>query len=171
MRILILLFLLSSFFSVLSKASPCDSLKWSLQLGSNLSYNGTDLNLALGLTQQRHTIHIGPQVNVSDSYFPKRNIGGLVLGYRYAMSVRKRWTSFVHIESQWSFLGTQAIPLDNALEMYAGYGVQYRLNPRFLVSNTLGVGGYLENYTNPIGEKESFSAYAVLIGLSGRFEF
>ena len=77
----------------------------------------------------------------------------------------------MNVESQWSFLNTKTIPLNNALEIYAGYGLQYRLHPRFSIGNTLGVGAYLEHYTISRGTTDSFSAYAVLIGIYGRFEF
>lgn len=139
------------------EAAP-QGLKYSLSAQTALAFSGFNAGLTLEVQRGRHGLYAGPKISLADSYLPRQGPFGAVLGYKFYVlpdyNCVGRFSFFVNLDYQ--LQRYRAFDRDgnrtrhrNALhEVFAGYGLEYRINNRWRVNNVLGFGGFWEIYRN-----------------------
>lgn len=151
---------------------------YSILLSGDLTYTGYSAVLGLEYERRKHAYYIGPKISITNSYLFTRAPYGGVLGYRYFfLSDLKRWKVYFNTDYQLyvfrSYTGiNQQGKLRNYIhEINLGYGVQFKINERFYVSNSISIGKYFESYYNTKSEERiNLNGYNALLRIFFKYK-
>ena len=170
MRFVILTILLLSSFS--------STAQMRLGSGAGLSYTGYNWYLEAGYQWQKHEIMISPKLLLSDSAVPTQGPWGLRFSYRYNVVTKNRISGFTQLAYHLTWLevyNPNNLPNDERNRIHEGhliYGFSYNINEHWRISQSLGIGGYIERLVDLIGkttqQNNGFSAWA---GLEVNYRF
>ena len=170
MRIVFLIiFLLNSYIS---------SAQTRLGSGVGLSHTGYNWYLEAGYQWQAHEVMIGPKLLLSDSAVPTQGPWGLRFSYRYNVINKNRFSGYAQLAYQLTWLeiyNPNNLPSDEQNRIHEGlliYGFSYNINDHWRISQSLGVGGYIERLVDLIGETVQYNdGFSAWVGLELNYRF
>ena len=151
---------------------------FSILASGDLTYTGYSAVLAVEYEHRKHSYYIGPKVSISHSYlFNKAPYGG-VLGYRYFfLSDLKRWKVYFNTDYQLylfrSYAGiNERGKLNNLIhEINIGYGIQFKINEKFYLGNSISIGKYFESYYNAKSQdRVNYNGYNALLRIFVKYK-
>ena len=141
-----------------------------LSSGVGLSHTGYNGYLEAGYQWQAHEVMIGPKLLLSDSSVPMEGPWGMRFSYRYTVLKKNRFSGFAQLAYQLTWLqvyNPNNLPNGENNRIHEGhflYGFSFDIDEHWRVSQSLGVGAYVERLVDLIGEtvqwNNGFSAWA-----------
>ena len=121
---------------------------------------------------------MGPKLLLSDTAVPTEGPWGFRWSYRYTLVEKNRFSGFVQINYLLTWLevyNPNNLPNNDHNRIHEGhfiYGFHFKIGDHWRITQSLGVGGYLERLVDLIGEKvarnNGFSAW---VGLELGYRF
>lgn len=134
----------------------------SIEAGASISYSGVSSYAALCVKHKKSEYTIGPKISLSHLNASSTGPLGIIAGYKYHFLKNKKFEPFADLNYQVEFLksspseGSKNI-YNKIHELYFGYGVKLRLSPSLQFGNSIGLGGYYENFYDRILNKPRIS--------------
>lgn len=147
--IILLLFMLSN---VETKAQESTNL-FSASAEHNTFFSFTGLNISMMFVgnYKNHSIGIGVNSSLQNSYFPYQRTNGIIADYKYYFLKAKNMKGFASINynnKNYSPLGRNVTKENKIHEYTYSNGFIARLYKGLWIGNSIGFGGYTERYYN-----------------------
>ncbi len=145
--IILLLFLISSADTKAQESTNVFSA--SAEHNTFLSFTGLNLSMMLVGNYKNHSLGVGINSSLQNSYFPYQRTNGIIADYKYYFLTAKNIKGFVSINynnKNYSPLGRNVTKENKIHEYVYNNGFITRLYKSLWIGNSIGFGGYTERY-------------------------
>jgi hypothetical protein len=120
----------------------------------SLTYSGFSKSLLFTLRSEKNVFYLGPRLSLTQQNLTGKEISGFNAGIRHHFSENGLITSFFTLDYQSTYFRpynwkSDRLRWNNLHELNFGYGISIRILRKFLLSNSIGLGRYLEVFHLP----------------------
>tara|TARA_R110002049_G_scaffold125972_6_gene281623 strand:+ start:824 stop:1363 length:540 start_codon:yes stop_codon:yes gene_type:complete len=121
----------------------------SVEQNTFLSYTGLNVSMLLVGNYKKHSLGVGINTSIQNSYFPYQRTNGVIVDYRYHFLSNEKIEGFVSLNynnKNYSPIGRNVSQENKVHEYVYSNGFVARLYKGLWVGNSIGFGGYTERY-------------------------